>query len=131
MKKKLIVVLIFFFIITSAHVLAAQQFESKKVEPQKIELQPLKFTLSDSWFGRDKAHHFLTSAFLTTAGYYYCRDVAHWSNQKSQIGGLSFSISLGLLKEFRDGVKPGNAFSWKDLVADALGTAVGLLLVSD
>ena len=30
-----------------------------------------KITFSDSWLTRDKAHHFLTSAFLSAAGYYF------------------------------------------------------------
>lgn len=93
--------------------------------------QKITFTLDDSWFGRDKVHHFLSSAFLTTAGYYFCKEERGFSNYKSQQGGISFSLSLGLLKEIRDGRKPNNAFSVKDLVADILGTVVGVLIVSD
>ena len=102
-----------------------------KLQPEKFQLQKITFTVSDSWFSRDKAHHFLTSAFLTTAGYYYCREQNHFSNFKSQQGAVCFSLSLGLIKEIRDGMKKNNAFSWKDLVADILGTAVGLAIISD
>ena len=111
--------------------LAAQPNEMAYFKPKVCRLKKIQFTISDSWVGRDKAHHFLTSAFLTTAGYYYGREVNKWSNAWAQNVGVSFSLSLGLLKEVRDGLKPNNAFSWKDLVADLCGTFVGLALVSD
>ncbi|MDZ7330897.1 MAG: hypothetical protein ONB13_01410 [candidate division KSB1 bacterium] len=88
-------------------------------------------TLSDSWFGRDKVHHFLTSAFLSAAGYYVLRDEQKYANRTAQAGCLTFSISMGLAKEIRDGMKPQNAFSVKDLVADVLGAALGLAIVAD
>ena len=91
----------------------------------------LKFTVSDSWFGRDKVHHFLTSAFLSSAGYYFFHEEQNFSNFKSQQGGFCFSISLGLIKEIRDGFKTNNAFSVKDFVADILGTMLGIVLISD
>ena len=109
----------------------AQNLKLKKLQPEKFQLQKITFTVSDSWFSRDKAHHFLTSAFLTTAGYYYSREQKNFSNFKSQQDGIYFSLSLGIIKEIRDGLKKNNSFSWKDLVADILGTAVGLALVSD
>lgn len=110
---------------------STQEFVLKNPQPEKFRLQKLTFTVSDSWFSRDKAHHFLTSAFLTTAGYYYFREQSHFSNFKSRQGAVCFSLSLGLFKEIRDGMKKTNDFSWKDLVADILGTAVGLAIVSD
>lgn len=90
-----------------------------------------KVTLSDTWFGRDKVHHFLTSAFLSAAGYYALRDEQKYANRTAQAGCLTFSISLGLAKEVRDGMKPQNAFSVKDLVADVLGAVLGLAIMAD
>ena len=97
----------------------------------KVNLQQFKITLSDSWLSRDKTHHLLTSAFLSGAGYYFLREEKKYSNNIAQQGGICFSLSLGITKEIRDGLKPNNAFSVKDLVADILGTAVGILLISD
>lgn len=90
-----------------------------------------KITCSDSWFTRDKAHHFLTSAFLSAAGYYLLREEQKFSNQKSQTGGFCISLSLGLAKEIRDGIQHKNAASVKDLVANLLGIAVGIMIISD
>ena len=132
-----IISLLFFSLVSSSYG-QNQSIVLKKVQQsmiQKSDLiipsQKLKFTLSDSWFSRDKTHHFLTSAFLSSAGYYFLREEQQYSNSISQQGGICFSLSLGVIKEIRDGFKPNNAFSVKDLVADILGTAVGILLVSD
>ena len=109
------------------------KFGLKLTNNPKPEFQSPKFkiTFSDSWFGRDKVHHFLTSALLSGVGYYFLREEQSYSNRFSQQGGFGFSISLGLAKEIRDGFKPQNAFSVKDLVADILGTLVGIAIVSD
>lgn len=96
-----------------------------------IELRPVSFTIADSWFSRDKAHHLLTSAFLASAGYYFFRETRGVSDLKAQRAGVSFSISLGLLKEIRDGMQACNDFSWKDLAADCAGTALGILLIKN
>ncbi len=93
--------------------------------------QRFKITFSDPWFSRDKVHHFLTSAFLSGAGYYFLYEEQARSNSFAKNGGFGFSISLGLAKEVRDGFKPQNAFSVKDLMADILGTLVGIAMVSD
>ena len=96
-----------------------------------IKNQQFKITLSDPWLGMDKVHHFITSAFLSGVGYYFLHDEQARSNNFSQRGGFGFSISLGLAKEVRDGFKPQNAFSVKDLIADILGTLAGIVMVSD
>lgn len=105
--------------------------ESHSARYEKFDVAKITFTLNDSWFGRDKVHHFLASAFIATSAYYFSREQQGLSNLRSQQIGIGFSFSLGLLKEIRDGRKTYNSFSVKDLVADILGTAFGVLLVSD
>jgi uncharacterized protein YfiM (DUF2279 family) len=131
--KKIFLIVMFFIGISLffSQTASTATFELQKSPPQKFQLQKITFTVSDSWFSRDKAHHFLTSAFLTTAGYYHSRELNNVSNFKSQQNGVCFSLSLGLIKEIRDGMQKNNSFSWKDFVADILGIAVGLALVSD
>jgi len=126
---KVVVFLCFFLFLSGTA--NAGNFKLQKSQPEKFQIKKITFTVSDSWFSRDKAHHFLTSAFLTTAGYYYSKELSNFSNLKSQQNGIYFSISLGLMKEIRDGMQKNNSFSWKDLMANILGTAVGLVLVSD
>lgn len=110
--------------------LAAQSTAEAKFQPDPATRFKVAFTWSDSWFSRDKMHHCLASAFLTTAGYYFFRDESHWRGTQSLRGGIGISISLGLLKELRDGIAPGRAFSWKDLVADGAATVLGMVLVA-
>jgi uncharacterized protein YfiM (DUF2279 family) len=40
----------------------------------------------------------------------------------------AITLSCGIAKEARDGSTRSNRFSWKDLAADALGTACGIIL---
>ena len=96
-----------------------------------VKNQHFKISLSDPWFGKDKVHHFLTSAFISGVGYYFLHEEQKNSNNLSQGGAFGLSISLGLAKEVRDGFEPQNAFSVKDLIADILGTLAGIVLVSD
>ena len=132
MKNNILIVVVFLGVfIFLSQTASAGNHKLQKSQPEKFRLKKITFTVSDSWFSRDKAHHFLTSAFLTTAGYYYSRELNNFSNFKSQQHGISLSLSLGLIKEIRDGIQKNNSFSWKDLVADILGIAVGLALVSD
>lgn len=131
----LILVLLFFVNISLGHDYEIQSDKFRlsliRIPKSIIRNQQFKITLSDSWFGRDKVHHFLTSAFLSGVGYYFFHEEQNYSNSFSQQSGFCFSISLGMVKEVRDGLKLKNAFSVKDLIADLLGTLVGIAIVSD
>lgn len=81
---------------------------------------------ADSWFGQDKAKHFLLSAVITGAVSYQAKYQHDWSLKNSQYLGAGVSFSLGLAKECRDRHRPNGYFSWKDLVFDVLGVAVGI-----
>jgi len=84
----------------------------------------------DKWWGRDKAKHFLVSAFLTGACYRICHDEFHNKEEPSLYFSAGFTFSLGLGKEIRDQTKPQKRFSYKDLVYDLMGIGVGLLIVT-
>ena len=47
------------------------------------------------------------------------------------IVGASFSFSIGLGKELYDKKSGRGTASWKDVVADVVGIAVGLLILSN
>lgn len=55
----------------------------------------------DKWTGRDKAQHFISSAFLAAAGNAY-GEHQNWSQGRSASFGLAFAISLGAAKELYD-----------------------------
>lgn len=44
------------------------------------------------------------------------------------LAGAIASTSAGLGKEFGDKVNPYNKWDWKDIVADSIGTAIGIII---
>ncbi|CBA22300.1 hypothetical protein EHW99_0869 [Erwinia amylovora] len=82
---------------------------------------------NDEWTGRDKAQHFLSSAFLAAAANAYA-ERQNWSPSHSAGFGVLFSISLGAAKELNDSRAGGTGWSWKDLSWDVAGAATGYVL---
>jgi len=80
---------------------------------------------NDRWFAKDKADHFLVSAFLTGCGYYAARQEEHRSHADGIRMAVGFSLSLGVVKELYDGLSGRGQASWKDLIADVAGTGCG------
>ncbi|MGE9552249.1 YfiM family lipoprotein [Erwinia amylovora] len=81
----------------------------------------------DSWTGKDKAQHFISSAFLSAAGNAYGQR-QNWSEGHSGTFGLMFAISLGAAKELYDSREGGTGWSWKDFSWDVAGAATGYAL---
>ena len=84
----------------------------------------------DKWWGKDKAKHFLVSAFLAGACYKIYHNQWHNKKEHSLYFSTGFTLSLGLGKEIYDDARPQNKFSYKDLIYDLLGVGVGLLIVT-
>ncbi len=74
---------------------------------------------ADEWSGSDKIKHVAVSAALGTASAMHFED--KW---------VAFGVAMipGVLKEVADSTRKNNHFSGKDLVADALGAALGVQL---
>lgn len=74
---------------------------------------------NDEWLGIDKTMHF-TISFAIGIG---CI-LTITSNP-----AMAFAIAMvpGILKEFLDAKEGGSGFSYKDIVADALGVLVSLM----
>ncbi len=92
--------------------------------------QTVKPALADSWFAKDKADHFVTSAFLTGLGYYAANKELNKSDPAAKNLAVGFSLSLGILKEVYDEKSRKGTASWKDLAADVLGVGIGYLIIS-
>lgn len=84
---------------------------------------------NDSWTGKDKAEHFVSSAVLSAAGSAY-GDKQHLSEGRSASFGLMFALSLGAAKELYDSREGGSGWSWKDFSWDVAGAATGYTLWS-
>jgi uncharacterized protein YfiM (DUF2279 family) len=84
----------------------------------------------DPWFGRDKAQHFVVSFLTTGAVSYSARRRWNCTRPQGVEWGLGLTLSLGVGKEIRDRFHPDSRASLRDLAADLLGAACGVLLVS-
>jgi len=98
--------------------LSAQSSDSAKVDLPR----PL--------FGKDKADHFVSSAFLTGLCFYIARE--EYRNSREFSIGISLGVSsmVGISKEIYDKVSKKGTPSWRDLFADGIGIAVGILFIA-
>ena len=86
--------------------------------------------ISDRWLGLDKLEHFGVSAFLSALSYEIYHDFYNNGEESSLSFSCGLTFSLGLGKDICDEKKPNGRFSYKDLVADILGTAAGLWIAT-
>jgi putative lipoprotein len=83
---------------------------------------------ADPWFSRDKAQHFLMSAFIQSAGYGSLRGVGV-PHGTALAGASVVTAAIGVGKELHDrGVK--GDFSARDLTWDAAGAGSMTLLLT-
>ena len=122
------IIFIIIFILLSFISLSAQEQNTRKLDSLKGHIT--RHNIHDRWFGQDKVHHFVVSAFLTGFGYYTAKNELNFSNTTAKNFSVGFSISFGLLKEIYDGTLKKSIPSYKDLVADIAGTGVGLLILT-
>jgi len=79
----------------------------------------------DSFFGEDKAKHFLVSACMSGMLSYALAQNRNLKVAKPLAVGCSITIGMGILKEFRDMREKDNHFCFKDLLWDAIGVSAG------
>jgi putative lipoprotein len=83
---------------------------------------------ADAWFSRDKAQHFLMSAFIQSAGYGALRGAG--VRHGTALGGASVATAaVGVGKELHDRRVKGD-FSARDLTWDAAGAGAMTLLLT-
>ena len=83
---------------------------------------------ADSWFGRDKAQHFLMSAFVQSFLYGSLRGAG--ASHGSALAGASVTTAaIGVGKELHD-LRVKGEFSPKDLAWDAAGAGSMTLLLA-
>lgn len=85
----------------------------------------------DKWIANDKYRHFVGSAFTAAFGYLTMRYYLNQSKKEAILFGAGFSISLGFGKELHDKYFRAGCASWKDLTADLLGMAFGLIFYTE
>lgn len=80
----------------------------------------------DRWLAEDKVRHFAASFAATGMAYGGARFAL--DRRSARTAAVGVALALGLAKELAD-ARAGGPFSLKDLVWDAAGVALGMLLV--
>lgn len=87
--------------------------------------------VADPWLGHDKAMHAGASFALTLGGQLVLTQGAGLANDRALPISAGTTLTLGVMKELTDRRRDRYPlFSWRDLVADALGIAVAAVVVS-
>jgi len=103
--------------------------KSTKTEFQQRLLSPK--STADSWFGEDKFKHLMASALIVGLSYNIARYDFHNPKPNAVMLGCGISISAGITKEIWDLYRPGGIPSYRDLIADIVGVAVGVFLMTE
>ena len=103
--------------------------EKPSMDLQKFRTEETLVSQKDSWFGKDKAKHFLASFLITGAVSWVCNHRYNYDEEESIKLGMTFSFSIGIAKECRDRYSSSGMFSWKDLAVDFLGVCFGALVL--
>jgi uncharacterized protein YfiM (DUF2279 family) len=118
----LIVFLLFTLTLSSSHAQQQKETNEKRVEENK------KTDSGDKWFAMDKFLHFAASAGITGLSYHYYHCQYNNPEKNSIYFSISFAGAAGIGKEVYDHRYKKTGWSWKDIVVDAAGIAVGYLL---
>lgn len=83
------------------------------------------------WLGKDKAMHFLTSAYLTYWNYGIFHDILDESEDRSMFFSISLTTFLGTSKELSDKYIKRTRFSWYDMAYNGAGIVFGVFLIKN
>ena len=85
----------------------------------------------DRWLGRDKRLHAGASFALTLGGQLALTEGSGLAADRALPLAAGTALALGVMKELTDRRRARNpVFSWRDLVADAVGVAAAAALVA-
>ncbi|MDX9780387.1 MAG: hypothetical protein WC372_04490 [Candidatus Neomarinimicrobiota bacterium] len=102
--------------------------EFSPISPYRDPVSEHPFALrqpNDRWFSPDKWMHLSTSYFIVLQSHYVLNRNFRFPESDAGHISLGLSLSLSLGKEFYDVFGRKGIFSWKDLVYDVLGSALG------
>jgi uncharacterized protein YfiM (DUF2279 family) len=82
----------------------------------------------DPWLAYDKVLHFGISCSLVLSTQYVLENTLNVDRETALPAGVTVSAANGVVKEYWD-KKTGSFFSRRDLIADAAGILVGVLII--
>ena len=96
-----------------------------------------QFAKSDSTFvqhkkiGFDKVQHAAVSCLLTLSSQYIMVNKGNVDENEALAYSISSSALIGLTKELNDQQKGKRPFDWGDMVANGVGIAIAVLIISN
>ncbi len=78
----------------------------------------------------DKVQHVAVSGLLTLSSQYIMVNKSGFSEQKALSYSVSSSALFGLAKEFNDCKTKERSFDWGDLIADGVGLAIAVFIIT-
>ena len=92
MKNILIGILFIFMLFNILYAQESSDEDSTLSDNEIVKKPP------DSWFGKDKAKHFMGSLMLASTSSFVSRTQGNFNKKESMQFGVGFTLSLGVLK---------------------------------
>jgi len=96
-------------------------------EPVKVDSTKYE----DKWLAFDKVQHFTFSFLWTLSSQYVLVNNMNMYEQDALCYSVVSSLSAGIMKETYDMKQPNGYFSNKDMVANALGILLAVMIINE
>jgi len=80
--------------------------------------------------GFDKIQHATVSCLLTLSGQYVMENKSGLDENKALSYSASSTATIGFIKELYDIQIKGRSFNWGDMIANGIGIAIAVLLIT-
>ena len=80
--------------------------------------------------GFDKIQHAAVSCLLTLSGQYIMENKSGFDENKALSYSASSAVTIGLIKELNDAQTKGRSFSWGDMIANGVGIAIAVFIIT-
>ena len=108
-----------------------QEINTSTASSKDLDNMKNKAERVDKWFAIDKLQHFSYSCLVSLGCQYVLVNKQNNTEEESLPISSALSFSAGLLKELDDNRRKNGFFSWKDMVANAVGIAVAAVIISN
>ena len=81
--------------------------------------------------GFDKIQHAAVSCLLTLSSQYIMVNKSDLDEYKALSYSVGTSVAIGLTKELNDCQTKGNSFNWGDIIANGVGIAIAVLIITN
>jgi len=91
---------------------------------------PDSLNTSQRTIGSDKIQHAAVSCLLTLGSQYVFVNKSSYDEHKALSYSVSSSAIIGIAKEFNDSNQLDGRFSWGDILANSVGIAIAVFIIT-